>query len=133
MSDSNFHDGYFDGFYLGRDKTVQLFVRTYDQRSYTMTLRGVKVMTLSEVKQGNIILDLAVRSAHGASPLDVAELYGVEQTSEQAAKLLQSTRETELQILQLDSSYGARGLILFERLEISEGSATPRGSLGSSP
>jgi glycosylphosphatidylinositol transamidase (GPIT) subunit GPI8 len=60
------------------------------------------------------------RSAKEVTPLDVKELYDVSANSDQAVKLLDSTRTSNLQILELNPSYGAQGLFLFQSFEISE-------------
>jgi hypothetical protein len=120
MNMPNFHDGYFDGLWLGSDKFVRLFLRTCDHQSYTLTLQGVQALAISGVRAGNIIMDLVFRSAREITPSDVRDLYDVDSSTEQAAKLLKSTREKELQILELNSSYGAQGLLLFETCEINE-------------
>lgn len=120
MNMPNFHDGYFDGLWLGSDKSVRIFLRTCDQHSYTLTLQGVQALTVSGVRAGNIILDLVFRSAQEITPSDTRDLYDVDSSTEQATKLLKSTREKELQILELNPSYGAQGLVLFETWEINE-------------
>jgi hypothetical protein len=48
-------------------------------------------------------------------------LYGVRAETIQAENLLRSARERGLQILELNPSYGAQGLILFETWQMEEG------------
>ena len=121
MNIPNFHDGYFDGFWLGPNKTVQLFLRTETHNSYTLTLHGVQALTISGVRPGNIILDLVFLGAREVTSSDIEELYGVDANTEQAAKLLRTTQEKELQVLEFNPSYGAQGLILFATCEIDRG------------
>jgi hypothetical protein len=116
----DFHDGDFDGLRLGLNGTVYLFLRTSDQRRYTVCLRGVQALTLSDVKAGNIILDLVLRRASELTSSDVAELYHLDENSERVAKILHSTREKELCILELNATYGAQGLFLFQNYEVGE-------------
>ena len=120
MNIANFHDGHFDGLWLEPSNTVFLFLRTSDRRPYTISLLGVHEMTLSDVKSGNIIFDLVFRSASELTSSDVAILYDLDENSEQAIKLRNSKRGTKLQILELNATYGAQGLFLFENLEIIE-------------
>jgi hypothetical protein len=120
MNTPNFHDGHFDGLSLEPSKTVYLFLRTSDRRPYTISLRGVHEMTVSDVKPGNIIFDLVFRRASELTSSDVAILYDLNENSEQAIKLLNSKRGTELQILEVNATYGAQGLFLFENFEIIE-------------
>jgi len=86
-----------------------------------LALHGVQALTISGAKAGNIILDLVFLSSHEVTSSDIGELYGVDANTEQAEKLLRTTQEKELQILEFNPSYGAQGLILFETCEINEG------------
>ena len=131
MNIPNFHDGYFDGLWLGSDKSVRIFLRTCDLQSYTLTLQGVHALAVSGVRAGNIILDLVFRSAREITSSDVRDLYDVDSSTEQAAKLLKSTRDKGLQILELNPSYGAQGLLLFETCEINETADKVAGSVSS--
>jgi hypothetical protein len=121
MQVPNFHDGHFDGFWLGPNKSVHLFLRTVGKISYTLVLQNVHALTLSGVKTGNIILDLVFRSAQETTPSDMAGLYEVDVEGTQTENLLKSARGRDLQILELNPSYGAQGLILFETWGIKEG------------
>ncbi|SRR6266478_1249958 len=121
MQVPNFHDGYFDGFWLGPNKSVHLFLRTFSEISYTLVLQNVQALTLSGAKAGNIILDLVFRSAQETTSSDIVELYEVDTETAQTENLLNSARERNLQILELNPSYGAQGLILFGTWEIKEG------------
>ena len=120
MDVQKFHDGHFDGIQLEADKNAHIFLRTANKKRYILVLKGVQALILSGVKAGNIILDLVIRTAREATSTDVQELYDLDKDAEQAAKLLQSTREKKLQILELNPSYGASGLFLFENFEIIE-------------
>jgi len=130
MNIPDFHDGHFDGLWLGRDKIIRLFLRSNDQRAYTLSLQGVQALSLSGVKEGNIILDLVLRNAREATSSDVEELYELDADSDQSTKLLNSMRKKKLQILELNPSYGAQGLFLFESFEISEHTDRMTASLG---
>jgi len=121
MGIPNFHDGFFDGFRITADKAVHLFLRTSDQAAYTLVLTGVRAMRISGVMAGNIILDIVVRGAEQMSAADMGEIYGLPSDASQALASLASAREKHLQLLELNPSYGADGLILFEKLEIAPG------------
>jgi hypothetical protein len=125
MKIPNFHDGYFDGLWIGPNKLIHLFLRTVDGKSFTLALRGAEALTLSEMKEGNIILQLGFRNAQEITCSDIGELYGVDADTPQATSLLESTRGKELQLLKLDPSYGAEGLILFRSMEINERIGAP--------
>jgi hypothetical protein len=118
MNIPNFHDGHFDGLRIGPSKLVSLFLRTQDGKSFNLVLREVDALTLSGIKQGNIILDLVFRSTGELTRQDIEELYGVDVDTPQAANLLTAKREQGFQIVEINPSYGAQGLVLFQTFEI---------------
>jgi hypothetical protein len=118
MNVPNFHDGHFEGLRIGPSKQVSLFLKTQDGKSFTLVLQEVDALTLSEVKQGNIILDLVFRSTGELTRSDMAELYSVDADAPQATDLLRAKREQGFQLLEINASYGARGLVLFKASEI---------------
>jgi hypothetical protein len=118
MNIPNFHDGHFDGLRIGPNKELRLFLRTQEGNSFTLALRGVDALALSEVKQGNIVFDLVLRSGMQLTISDIEELFGVEADTPQAADLLKAKRGKEIQLLELSASYGAHGLVLFQSVEI---------------
>ena len=62
MKIPSFHDGYFEGLWIAPNKLVKFFLRTADEQSFVLTLEGVQALTFTNIKQGNIILDLVFRS-----------------------------------------------------------------------
>ena len=120
MKIPSFHDGFFDGFRLDSNKSLQIFLRTVNKVPHTLLLEGVQALAISGVKEGNIIFDLVFRDAQQATPSDIAELYEVSLDTEQVKNLLRSVQAKKLQILELNPSYGAQGLILFETGRIKE-------------
>jgi hypothetical protein len=121
MNVPNFHDGYFDGLWMGPNKLVHLFLRTVDEKPFTLVLQGVERLTLSEVKEGNIILDLVARDSKGMTLSDIKELYGVDADKPQATNLLNAAKERGFQLLEINPSYGAAGLALFQTFELIQG------------
>jgi hypothetical protein len=123
MNIPNFHDGYFDGLRIGPNKLVNLFLRTQERKSFILVLQDVDSMTISEIKQGNIILDLVFRSSEELTRSDMAELYSVDVDAPQAADLLTAKREEGFQLLEINGSYGAQGSVLFQTFEIRQSTA----------
>lgn len=76
------------------------------------------MLILSEVKQGNIIFDLVFRKDRQLSNSDMQELFDVKADGPQASDLLKVKRDKGLQLLELNASYGAHGLVLFQSIEI---------------
>jgi hypothetical protein len=117
MNIPNFHDGHFDGLRIGPGKLVHIFLRTRDEKSFILALQGVEALTLSGIKQGNIIYDLVFRGAHQLTCSDMEELYGLNASSPQAADLLKAKCEQGLRLLEINASYGAQGSVLFHDFE----------------
>jgi hypothetical protein len=118
MNIPNFHDGHFDGLRIGPNKLVNLFLKTQDGQSFILVLQDVDAMTISEIKQGNIIFDLVFRSGEELTRSDMAELYDVDVGAPQATDLLRAKREEGFQLLEINASYGAQGSVLFRTFEI---------------
>ena len=77
----NFHDGYFDGLWIGPDKSVQVFLRTVEQQSFVLDLQGVERLTVNNVKEGNILFDLVFRASQELTHADIANIYGIDPNS----------------------------------------------------
>jgi hypothetical protein len=105
---------------LDSNNSLQIFLRTSNKVHHTLVLEGVQALAISGVKTGNIIFDLVFRDAQQATASDIAELYEVDPLTERTENLLQSARSKKLQVLELNPSYGAHGLILFETGRIKE-------------
>ncbi len=120
MTIQNFHDGRFDGFWIAADEVVHLFLRTQGGERFTLILRGVGRLSLAEIKEGNIIFDLIFRDADQLTPSDMEELYDVDAGSSQAVSLLKKARERGLRAWQINPSYGASALFLFQTSELRE-------------
>lgn len=117
----NFHDGFFDGIWIGPNKVTYFFLRTVDSESFTLIFHGVQAMYISGVKEGNIIFDLVIRKASEITLAEVEEVHELGPNSKIGPTMLTSIRDqSELQIMELNTSYGAHGLVLFERYEVSE-------------
>jgi hypothetical protein len=110
----NFHDGYFDGIWLAPNKLVHCFLRTVKEQPFILILEGVQALILTDLKQGNIILDLVLRSTTEITPSDIEELYGVGSGTPQVTALLKAATERGFQVLEINPSYGAQGLVLFQ-------------------
>jgi hypothetical protein len=122
MNIPNFHDGHFDRLLIAPSKLVKLFLRTRDGKSFILILQEVDALALSEVKQGNIIFDLVFRGTAELTRSDMAELYTVDVDAPQTTDLLKAKREQGFQLLEINASYGAQGLVLFQAFEIRESS-----------
>jgi hypothetical protein len=118
----NFHDGLLEGVWISDDKKVRLFLKTADNNRFTIVLGGVRAMKLSNIREGNIILDVSVLDTDELAPNHIASVHEISDMDRdsQASKLLRLARERGLKMLQLSSSYGAEGAVLYETAELSE-------------
>jgi hypothetical protein len=122
MNIPNLHDGYFEGFWTGPNKEVHMFLRALDGARFTVVMHGVDALSLSNIKQGNIIFDVLVRGAQDLTVDDIQELYGVARDSPMAAELLDLKVKESLQVLEINPSYGAQGVVSFRTIEVRDGS-----------
>ncbi len=118
MEIPNFHDGYFDGIWVGPSKLVKIFLRTTDRQPFVLSLQGVQALIFTDIKQGNIVLDLVFRNTKEITHSDISELYGVSADSPQVVSLTKSATERGLQVLEINPSYGAQGLALFQTWDL---------------
>jgi hypothetical protein len=117
-----FHDGLFEGVWISDKKTVHLFLRTADNNRLRMVLRRVRAMKLSNIREGNIIFDITVLDTDELTASHIVSVYEISDINrdQQTSKLLTLAREKRLKMLELRSSYGAEGAVLYETAELSE-------------
>jgi|SRR5271156_6404504 len=115
----DFHDGYFDGLWIGPNRSVQVFLRTVEQQSFVLDLQGVERLMLNNVKEGNILFDLIFRTSQELTHTDIENIYGIEPNSPQLAISLATAKENLLHVLEINPSYGAEGAVLFRSWKIS--------------
>jgi hypothetical protein len=118
----SFHDGSFDGLLIPAKNKAHLFLTTVDKRRFTVALDGVKSLHLSNVREGNIVFDVIVvdtdqlTEGHIESACELSDI----DKDRQVAKLLASARQEGLRMLEMTTSYGAEGVVLFKGIELSE-------------
>lgn len=88
MEIPDFHDGHFDGLWIGPDKRVQFFLRSCDGNSFVLSLAGVERLSVTDFKEGNIIFELAFRGAEAITHSDIAQLFSIGPSTAQVVKLL---------------------------------------------
>ena len=86
---------------------------TGERESFVLLLEDVEVLTLNEIKDGNIIFDLVIRSGHELTVSDIEYVYGIRDNPTVASRLLQTAVDKGLQLLEINPSYGAEGMVLF--------------------
>ncbi len=118
MNMPDLHDGYFEGLWIGPDKDVHIFLRELNGNRITLILREVNALSLSGIKEGNIIFDVVVRGPQDLTLDDIEHLHGVSKNSSKASDLLDLMVKRELKVLEINPSYGAQGLVSFRAFEL---------------
>jgi hypothetical protein len=114
----NLHDGFFDGLWLSTNKSVRLFVRTVEGERSTIVLTDVEAMNITGLRTGNIIFELVLIAPDKLTSEDIAQVYDLKpDEAEQARKLLSKAQERRLSALEMNTSYGAEGKVLFRTMD----------------
>jgi predicted RNA-binding protein associated with RNAse of E/G family len=84
---------------------------------------GVQRLKLSNVREGNIILDVEVRTTEELEAADIDELYEISTADmiDRRANLLEAAKREALQEVIVSPSYGAEFMVLLKRWEIQPG------------
>jgi len=114
----NLHDGFFDGLWLSANKSVRLFVRTVAGERCTIVLTDVEALNINGLRAGNIILELVLIAPDKLTMEDMTKVYDLKpDEAEQARKLLSKAQERSLSALEMNTSYGAEGKVLFRAMD----------------
>jgi hypothetical protein len=116
----DFHDGYFDGLWISGQKKVHIFLRTVDEKPFTLVLHAVKRLKASNVRQGNIIFELTLVDTQQITAAHIADIYDFAsgRLEENIEKFLSSARDEHLNVLEMSASYGAECIALFQSAEL---------------
>jgi hypothetical protein len=121
----SFHDGSFDGVWIPADNMAHLFLTTVEHKRFTIVLEGVKAMHLENVRQGNIVFGMNLIGTDQLTESHIELLYELSNIArdQQIATLLASARQGGLRMLEMTTSYGAEGVVLFKGIELLDGQA----------
>jgi len=95
-------------------RIVHLFLTSWDGERSTLVLKDVGLMKMNDVMQGNIISELRFISLEKLEMGDVSELHLCCADAELLQNVLITAQEKKLSILEMSTSYGAQGKVLFE-------------------
>jgi predicted RNA-binding protein associated with RNAse of E/G family len=95
-------------------------------QAYTLVCTGVQRLKLSNVREGNIILDVQVRTTEQLEAADIDELYEISTADmiDRRASLLEAAKREALQEVIVSPSYGAEFMVLLKHWEIQPGVMT---------
>ena len=112
------HDGSFDGVWLSPNKGARFFVRTDEGERSTIILSGVEALNVTDIRQGNIILELVCIAPEKLTLNHIEDAYALDSGEvEMANRLLTKAQELGLSGLEINSSYGAVGTVLFRAID----------------
>jgi hypothetical protein len=118
----SFHDGSFDGVWIPAKNIAHLFLTTVDHKRFTVALYGVKALHLWNIRQGNIVFDVSLIDTDQLTEGHIESVYQLSNVARdrQIARHLASARQEGLRMLEMTTSYGAEGVVLFKGIELSE-------------
>ena len=111
-----FHDGFVNGV-LVEGAVAHVFLATYTGQQFVLAIEGLSGLKLEEFREGNIILDVLTRDGDELTIADVMELYGY-RDEVSALKNLESVRDENLALLEINPSYGASLLALAKTIQL---------------
>jgi hypothetical protein len=115
----NLHDGFFDGLWLSANKSVHLFVRTVAEECSTVVLTDIEALNINGLRAGNIIFELVLIAPDKLTMEDMTQVYDLKpDEAEKARKLLSNAQERSLSALEMNTSYGAKGKVLFRAMAV---------------
>jgi hypothetical protein len=106
------HDGFFDGVWVSADKGARFFVRTTTEEPFTIVLAGVEALNITDLRAGNIIFDLVLVPSDKLTVKHIEQAYALSD-GEKSRRLFSNAQEQGLSVLEINSSYGAEGTVLF--------------------
>jgi len=80
-------------------------------------------MHLENVREGNIVFDVSLIDTGQLTESHIESLYELSKVARdrQIATLLASARQEGLRMLEMTTSYGAEGVVLFKGIELLQG------------
>jgi hypothetical protein len=120
-----FHDGFFEGLWIDKArKAVQVYLSTDQGERTTVVLGGVVMLKAGGLREGNIIFEVVIRCGSEITHEDIGELYELHADREAAAwevNLLNRALTEQMQILEVNPSYGGQCLILAREIQFNPG------------
>lgn len=105
-------------------KIIYVYLSTSEGQRSTAVLSGVHTLRADDFRGGNIILDVSTRGPDEIRFADISELFDLQPDHEQASwerQLLTKINDLQLQLLEINPSYGGGCLILAREIEFLDG------------
>jgi hypothetical protein len=117
---TEFHDGFLDGLLL-EGSAAYVFVSTDEKKHFVLEVSGVTAVDAGTFKEGNIIFDVLI---HGCDELTLDQMIAVHGPMseyglpDQAERWLAKAQQGELNLLEINPSYGAACLVLGRTIDL---------------
>lgn len=111
-----FHDGFLDGLLIS-STTVRVFLSTNGKEEFILEVRGVLSLKADGFRQGNIIFEVLERDGDDLNLGHMIHFFDFNDEAD-AQRKLESAREKNLVVLEINPSYGASCTILAESVEL---------------
>ncbi|HKF50348.1 MAG TPA: hypothetical protein VKB38_23500 [Terracidiphilus sp.] len=115
-----FHDGFYNGLVIS-DQSVDVFVATGDRERFVVSATGVVALFSGELRSGNIIFDVELRTADEIGLSEIREVYAVasdHQHDPWVESALAKSRSQQLSLLEINPSYGGNCLVLAKSFHV---------------
>ncbi len=109
-----FHDGFYNGLLINGN-SLELFISTDANERFVIRATGLVALLSGEIKAGNIIFDVEIRTAEEIDPEFIREVHGFprsEQGDQWTNRALLTAKSDGLSLLTLCPSYGGNCLAL---------------------
>jgi hypothetical protein len=117
---SEFHDGFLDGVLITPERGLDVYLRTRPGKRARVFLSGVVAASLTEFREGNIILEVLVREGAEITLQDVARIYGLapeHEVERWEEDLVGRASDSRLVLLEVNPSFGASCMVLAEKAD----------------
>ncbi len=115
---NEFHDGWFEGLWID-GRRAHIYLSSAAQEHFTIVAEEVVGLSADDIKTGNVIFDVLIRTHEELNEDDVAALPELQMIDLSKANLpLQRARQQRLMMLEINPSYGASCLVLARSFEL---------------
>jgi hypothetical protein len=117
---SEFHDGALDGFRLG-ENAIDVFLRTEGGKRFVARIAGLRALSASGFRSGNIIFEVLSRDHSEITADDIMQLYELAENpgkANQVERLLADVHGLKLHLFEINPSYGGSCLALGDSVEL---------------
>jgi hypothetical protein len=120
---STFHDGSFDGLCIAKHE-IHLFLSEFWGERWTVVLHDVKNMMMNDLMQGSIVNEFRFIPPEKLEIRQMRDVLGTDDPKYQQ-NLLETAQREKLSVLEVHSSYGVYGTVLFREVEAMRGYVFP--------